>query len=581
MTLALLAIAAILLVVAVTTLAPKVGIAPPLLLVVLGLAATFLPFVESVSVPSEFVLAGVLPPLLYSSAVNTRVMEFRRDFRLISAFSVVLVVASALGVGVVICALVPGLPLGLGVALGAIVSPTDAVATSIVRKAGVSPRIVTVLEGESMLNDASALVLLRTAVAAVGVTVSIWGVLLDFVWAVVVAVVIGYVIGRANLWIQSRIPSVPANVALSLAVPYLAFLPAEHAGASGLVAAVAAGLITGMGAPRYLGPEDRLTQTAVWGTIELLLESGIFLLVGLEIPALVNDLTSQGGNVTQAVVLAIVAATVVIAIRAVFVAWSLYSLARRNRRLPEVRERLSEMKDRIDGGELPDDPRRARGPGRVLVRPETAKSPDAAAPALERWRSMVARRLADMDYLAAERLGWREGVVLVAAGMRGAVTIAAAQSLAFGTPYRSLLVLVATLVAVGTLLIQGASLGWIAARLGLSGGATDSDPDVWAALQADLAKAGLRHLQNEDVAARYPSVVEPTRAWLERLHAATEDTSAFRLTPDHLSLRIELIEAERTWLVHLQGEGTYPSDLLNTALTQLDAEQLSMELRKG
>ena len=136
-------------------------------------------------------------------------------------------------------------------------------------------------------------------------------------------------------------------------------------------------------------------------------------------------------------------------------------------------------------------------------------------------------------------------------------------------------------MAVGTLLIHGASLGWIAARLGLSGGATDSDPDVWAALQADLAKAGLRHLQNEDVAARYPSVVEPTRAWLERLHAATEDTSAFRLTPDHLSLRIELIEAERTWLVHLQGEGTYPSDLLNTALTQLDAEQLSMELRKG
>ncbi len=191
MSLGLVAIIGLVLVVAVTALAPKVGIAPPLLLVATGFAASLLPFVDPVTVNPEWVLAGVLPPLLYSAAVNTPSMEFRRDFRLISAFSVTLVVVTAVVIGVVLTAIIPEVPLGIGIAFGAIISPTDAVATSIVRQSGVPPRIVTVLQGESMLNDASALVLLRSAVAAVGVSVSLWEALGEFVWAVAAAVAIG------------------------------------------------------------------------------------------------------------------------------------------------------------------------------------------------------------------------------------------------------------------------------------------------------------------------------------------------------------------------------------------------------
>ncbi len=587
MSLGLVAIIGVLLVVTVTALAPKVGIAPPLLLVGLGFAASLLPFVESVTVPPEWVLGGVLPLLLYSSAVNTPAMEFRRDFRLISAFSVTLVAATAVVIGVVLTWLVPGLPLGIGIALGAIISPTDAVATSIVRRAGISPRIVTVLEGESMLNDATALVLLRSAIAAVAVSVSLWQVLAEFVWAVLAAIVIGYAVGKLNLLVRSRINHVTANVALSLVVPFIAYLPAERLEASGLVAAVTAGLVTGHGAASKLGAEDRLAERAVWRTVELLLESAVFLLVGLELPALAADLFDRGGSLAQAGLLAVVAATIAIALRAAFVAWSVWTLARRNRRHPAVREHLTQMQDQLAEGQLPqlgNPERSARKERRVrrLSRRSASDGPSTQA-RLGRWQQLVSRRLADIDYLAAEQFGWREGVILVAAGMRGAVTIAAAQSLPADTQSRSLLILAATLVAVGTLVIQGGTLGWLATRLGLSGRGGDGDPDQWAALQADLARAAVERLSGQ-LEGYAPDMVERVRERLKRIPGVDEDgvfqpTDASReRSAKYRKLRLALIEAQRDELIAIRDLGTYPSGMLDTALAQLDAEQLGIEL---
>jgi CPA1 family monovalent cation:H+ antiporter len=162
----------VLAVVVVTSLGHRVGVAPPLLLVVIGVGVSLLPVVPAFTVPSELILGVILPPLLYSAAVSLPAMDFRRDLTTISALSVGLVLISAVVVGLVISALLPGLGLAGGIALGAIVSPTDAVATRIVRTHRVSPRIVTVLEGESLLNDASALVLLRSAVVAIAASVT-------------------------------------------------------------------------------------------------------------------------------------------------------------------------------------------------------------------------------------------------------------------------------------------------------------------------------------------------------------------------------------------------------------------------
>jgi CPA1 family monovalent cation:H+ antiporter len=589
MSLEMVAILGVLVVVAVTALAPRVGVAAPLLLVALGLGVSLLPFVDRVTVPPEWILAGVLPPLLYSAAVNTPSMEFRRDFRLISAFSVVLVVSSAVAIGFVATLLVPGLPLGIGIALGAIISPTDAVATSIVRQAGVAPRIVTVLDGESMLNDASALVLLRSAVAAVGVSVSLWQVAAEFVWAVVAAVAIGYLVGRANLAVRSRITQVSGNVALSLVVPYLASLPAEHLGASGLVAAVTAGLVTGNGAHRRLTAEGRLAERAVWRTVELLLESAVFLLVGLEAPSLATDLLADGGSLGPALLVALVAGGLALAVRTTFVAWSVWSLARRNRRTPAVRERLSAMQDQLADGRIPE-LGAPQGSGRRQRRiRRIARRAAAGAPSTEarisRWQQLVERRLADLDYLAAEQFGWRDGVILVWAGMRGAVTIAAAQTLPHDTPHRSLLVLAAATVAVGSLLVQGVSLGAIAGRLGLAGHPGDNDPEQWAALQAELGRAALSRLSEK--LEGYPAeLVERVRERLSRAPGTDDDFGpGTAVTRERMArfrrLRLDLIGVQREELLAIRDLGTYPSGMLDAALAQLDAEQLGIELHRG
>lgn len=580
----LVAILGVILVVAATTIAPKLGVATPLLLIGLGFGVSLLPFVESTVISPEWILAGILPPLLYSVAVGTPVMEFRRDLGLISTFSVLLVLITALVIGVAAVLLVPGLPLGLGIALGAIISPTDAVATSIVRKAGVSARLVTVLEGESMLNDATALVLLRSAVAAVGVSISIWPVVGNFVWAVGGALAIGWLVGKLNLFARNWISQVPAGVALSLVVPFLAYLPAEHLGASGLVAAVIAGLVTGYGAPHRMGAEERIAERAVWRTVELLLESAVFLLIGLELPALTANLATSGAYLGHPVILAVAAGALAMLVRAGFVAFAVWSLARRNRRLPEVRERLNQMNQQLSEGQVPQlgNPARKNSRSGLRHRQDGAHSPQDR---ISRWQQLASRRLADLDYLAAEQFGWRDGVILVWAGMRGAVTIAAAQTLPQGVPHRALLILAATLIAVGTLVIQGFTLEPLARKLGLTGAENDADPELWRQLQVELDAAALSQLplpegQNPD------ELLSRVR---ERLSQSAEGSNpapvglgstGVQAGARFRELRMSALATQRDKLLELRAQGSYPSAMLADALAQLDAQQISIELRQ-
>ena len=213
----------------------------------------------------------------------------------------------------------PGISLAAGIALGAIVSPTDAVATSIVKRVGVTPRIVTVLEGESLLNDATALVLLRSAIAATAATVSFWEIVGDFVFAVVVAVVIGYLVGKGNLWLRSRVTDATVNTVISFTVPFLASVPSEVLGASGLVAAVVAGLVTGRGAIRSLSPQHRMSDVQNWRTIELILEGTVFLVMGLELSAILDDLTNEARGIELGWRVAAITLLAVLVVRALFV----------------------------------------------------------------------------------------------------------------------------------------------------------------------------------------------------------------------------------------------------------------------
>ena len=556
----------------VTALAPRVGVAGPLALVALGVVVSFLPFVPAVEVDPEWILAGILPPLLYSAAVSLPAVEFRRDFGLIGGLSVGLVLISSLVLGGVFALLVPGLGFALAVALGAILSPTDAVATSIVRKLGISPRIVTVLEGESLLNDATALVLLSSALAAVTGSFSVFDSVLDFGWAVFWAVLVGALVGFVNLRVRAWVASPTANTALSFTIPFLAYIPAEQFGGSGLVAAVVAGIVTGQGSARWFSAEQRMSDTLNWRTIELVLEGAVFLIMGLELYGLVIESEEKHEGVWHAMTLAFVAILVVLAVRIVYVAPLVWAQSRRARRISSVRGRFDDWDKRVTDAATSESLRRS--PSRRGV--ADAQNPRRMAI----FRARVTRARADLDYYEASPLGWRHGSLIVWAGMRGAVTVAAAQTLPRDTESRATLLLVAFFVAAGTLLIQGSTLGWFARRLGLAGtggGPSDEERDSLddelrtAAAQA-LTSADLRRTNGEPFDS---DVMSRVRARI--LQPPEEDSSSH--AAEMTELRLEIIRAMRERLLELRRDGTYSTAALRRSLESLDADELSIRMR--
>ena len=234
-----------LIIVACQFVAPKVRVASPLILLVVGLAIGFLPQVGAIEIEPHIVLEIVLPPLLFSAAVRMPTMDFRREMQAVAMLAIPLVFLSAFAVGFVINWLVPAISLPWGVALGAVLSPTDAVAVSIAKRSGVSHRIITVLEGEGLFNDATSLVLLSAAMNA-GLAADEHalnpGMLIGKVTlALGIAAAIGWIVGEVGVRLRALIKDSSADTVFSFVMPFIASIPAEHMGGSGLVAAVVAG----------------------------------------------------------------------------------------------------------------------------------------------------------------------------------------------------------------------------------------------------------------------------------------------------------------------------------------------------
>ena len=478
MDLLIVAVAGLLVIAGATQLSDRVKVAPALLLLGLGIVVGFLPVVPAIEIEPEIILEGVLPPLLYATAVSISTINFRRELAPVAVLAVLLVAVSAAVIGAVLTLVVPSLSLAWAVAMGAVLSPTDAVAISIARRLGVSQRIITVLEGEGLLNDATALVVLSSAVAAATAgTVTVAGVVGDFATAVLVALVVGWAVGELTLHLRARITDASVDTVISFTIPFLAALPAEHLGGSGLVAAVVAGLVTGHRSPRLLPPDHRIAGQETWHTVELVLEGFIFLVMGLQLFGIVEEVSAAGPSITTAVWLAVLAGGLTVAVRAAVVAPMLVWLRRRAERHATRWEEMSEPVQAFERrcqaiahGEVPEDmqipwdPHR-RGIRRRLKRAlrlhhlpvSSERTQRRASAAVNRIR----RRGADVEYYRDEPLGLREGTVIVWAGMRGAVTLAAAQTLPASAPNRSFLLLVAILVAAGSLVIQGLTLPWM------------------------------------------------------------------------------------------------------------------------
>ncbi|MFD2422361.1 Na+/H+ antiporter [Amycolatopsis pigmentata] len=303
----------------VTAAARRLDWPPPLCLVVVGVALSFVPGVPDYQLNPELVLVGLLPPLLYAAAVQTSLIDIRADRTPIATLSIGLVAFTTVVVGLVAWAVVPGLPLAAGFALGAIVAPPDAVAASaIARRVGMPRRVVRILEGESLLNDASALVALRTAIAAIAGAVTVWEVGGDFLLAAAGGAAVGGIVGWAAGLLLRRMSDPVASTAWSFVVPFVAYLPAETIHGSGVLAVVVAGIIIGHQAPRILSGGSRLTSTLNWRTIQFLLENAVFLLIGLQLRRIVTEV---GQTDLSAPVLAGICGAVLLATIASRIAW--------------------------------------------------------------------------------------------------------------------------------------------------------------------------------------------------------------------------------------------------------------------
>ena len=592
-----LVIAAVVVIALATTVAPKLNIAGPLVLVLVGIGVGLLPFVPAIEVDPEIILVGVLPPLLYSAAIALPALEFRRDFGPIAGLSFLLVVVSSVVLAGFFIIVIPGINPYVAVALGAILSPTDAVATSIVKRLGISRRVVTMLEGESLLNDATALVLLRTMIAAAALavggaagaeaeTTSFGGGFLGaFLWGVLVAVVVGGIIGYVNLRLRALVSHSAANTAVGFVVPFAAYLPTEHLGGSGLVAAVVAGIVTGQGAARWFTPEQRLSDELNWRTIELILEGGVFLLMGLELKEIVRSNVEDHNGLGSSIAIAAGALGLILVVRGVYVAVLVWLQSRRARssrrdRLEAISERIDEI---ADSGDFPGggpDGRHGKGPKRTRSGPV---SEEQAQRRLASMRSRVSRAMSDLNYYQASPLGWKHGTIIVWAGMRGVVTLAAAQTLPReGIPERPVLVFVAFAVAVGSLMLQGFTLPWVVRLLRIERTADGTDHAEQASLDEELRDAaatavGDPRLRRRDGTPFAPELLEKFGSRL--INPPEDDTTA--PARDVLELRLALINAMRTRLNEVSKGGAFSTPALRHALAELDADQVSLELQLG
>lgn len=274
----------------VTWAARRLDWSPPLCLVVVGVAASFVPGVPDYHLNPELVLVGLLPPLLYSAAIETSLIDIRANRVPIATLSVALVAFTTVTVGLVTWAIVPGLPLAAGFALGAVVAPPDAVAaTAVARRVGMPRRIVRILEGESLLNDAVSLVALRTAIAAIAGSVSVWQVGVDFVFAAAGGVVVGGIVGWGAGHLLRRVSDSVLSTGWSFVVPFVAYLPAEAVHGSGVLAVVVAGISLGNQLPRMMSGSSRLATHLNWRTIDFLLENIVFLLIGLQLRRILSE----------------------------------------------------------------------------------------------------------------------------------------------------------------------------------------------------------------------------------------------------------------------------------------------------
>ncbi|HEX2894515.1 MAG TPA: cation:proton antiporter [Marmoricola sp.] len=313
-------------VLATTAVCNRLDISSPLPLIAVGIVGSYLPFVPEVQLDPEVVLVGLLPPLLYAAALQTSLVDFNANRRPILLLSVGLVAFTAAGAAALVHALVDDLGWAASFAIGAVVAPPDAIAaTAIGRRIGLPRRIVTILEGESLLNDATALVALRTAIGAIVA----WQLMVrDFAVAAGGGVLVGLAFFLGIGLVRKHVTDPVLDSGLSFVTPFAAYIAAERIHSSGVISVVVAGLLLGHQAPVLQVARSRIAERTNWRSIAFLLEGGVFLLIGLQARSIIRDAGRDDLGVWRIALICGLTLLAVIVLRLAWVFAARYALVR-------------------------------------------------------------------------------------------------------------------------------------------------------------------------------------------------------------------------------------------------------------
>jgi monovalent cation/hydrogen antiporter len=503
-------------------LARKLRIPYPIIMVIGGVVLCFIPRIPDVTLNPDLIFLVVLPPLLYSSAWTTSWRDFRYNIVTISLLAFGLVAFTVAGVALAAPHVFPGFDWRLGMVLGAIVAPTDSIAaTSIARQIGLPARIVDILEGESLLNDASGLLALEFGLEIVVrrhmPTVS--NGLLTFVWLVVGGIAVGLAIAWVVYHIEKRIDDGPIEVTMSILIPYAAYLAAQALHASGVLAVVACGLLLSRQSPHLFSPTVRIGAWSVWESLTFMLNGLVFVLIGLQFPAIRGFISTYG--ISTVVMYGAIFSVLLILLR---LAW-VFPGARLSH---WVRTRFGHHWE-------------APSPRQIFV------------------------------------VGWT--------GMRGVVSLAAALALPTvvkdGSPFpqRDMILYLTFCVIVVTLVLQGLTLPSLVRLLGLAGHAGPDCEELEA--RRIVTWAAISHLEesktrdNEDAAEAYADLTHHYRQRLTRLKVDATQKEAMD-TARHVELSLEAVRVERYTAIQLRNEGRINDAVLRRIERELDLNESSL-----
>ncbi|MHC8950161.1 Na+/H+ antiporter [Sphingobacterium hungaricum] len=507
-------------------LATKLKVAYPILLVIAGLLISFIPGLPILRINPDLIFFIFLPPLLFEAAWTISFKEMKKWWRIIGSFAFLVVFFTAFSVAITVNHLIPGFTIALGFLLGGIVSPPDAVSTGAIMKFVKIPKSTSaILEGESLLNDASSLIIFRFALVAVGTGQFIWQeATMDFFWMVLGGIAIGLILAWLFVQAHKKLPTdAPSDIALTLVEPYFMYWIAEQVHASGVLAVVAGGLYLSAKRMIFLNSASRIKGYSVWESFVFILNGMVFFIIGLELPEITEGLRTEGIPIKTAIGYGLLVTLVLILARIISSYAAMIST--------------------------------------LIFRPSVAPR-------------MGSRNL---RYYMPLFLGWT--------GMRGVVSLAAALSIpvyldnGFPFPHRNLILFITFVVILVTLVVQGLTLPYLIKRIKMYtvyGTNEDEEERVRKKIKHQLKEHIYHFLKT-----RYDSDLHDNRSvqrivkmWEERTETNEEDW----MNEKTKTLFIEMLQSQRELLNEINKDLSIDEEIIRQQLYQLDLEEERLKI---